>query len=97
MLTEPFSQQPPENPEDDMVVPNDTELPYTFKLSEVTAEQKQGGSVKIVDSKTFKISTAISAAVVEVEVGGLRELHVRSFLGSASFLADPVALSVAPD
>ena len=41
-----------------MVVPNDTELPYTFKLSEVTAEQKQGGSVKIVDSKTFKISTA---------------------------------------
>ncbi|KAL1664973.1 RmlC-like cupin domain-containing protein [Schizophyllum commune] len=66
---------PPENPEDDMVVPNDTELPYTFKLSEVPAEQKQGGSVKIVDSKTFKISTAISAAVVEVEVGGLRELH----------------------
>lgn len=80
-----------------MVVPNDTELPYTFKLSEVPAEQKQGGSVKIVDSKTFKISTAISAAVVEVEVGGLRELHVRSSLGSASFLADPVALSVAPD
>ncbi|KAL1746018.1 RmlC-like cupin domain-containing protein [Schizophyllum fasciatum] len=66
---------PPENPEDDMVVPNDTELPYTFKLSEIAAEQKQGGSVKVVDSKTFKVATAISAAVVEVEVGGMRELH----------------------
>lgn len=69
------SVPPPENVEEDMVVPNDTELPYTFKLSEVEATAKPGGSVKVVDSRTFKVATAISAAVVEVEVGGLRELH----------------------
>jgi oxalate decarboxylase len=34
-----------------------------------------GGRVKIVDSSTFKASTTIAAALVEVEPGGLRELH----------------------
>lgn len=34
-----------------------------------------GGSVRITDSSTFKISTQIAAALVELEPGGMRELH----------------------
>jgi oxalate decarboxylase len=33
------------------------------------------GEVRIIDSSTFKISTAISAAIVTVKPGGVRELH----------------------
>ncbi len=35
----------------------------------------QRGRVKIVDSKTFKVSKTIAATLVEVEPGGMRELH----------------------
>lgn len=31
-----------------------------------------GGSVKIIDSSTFKISTTIAAAEVTIEPGGMR-------------------------
>ncbi|KAJ8508295.1 hypothetical protein ONZ45_g9425 [Pleurotus djamor] len=65
----------PENINDDMVVPNDTPLPFTFPLSKVNATQKPGGSVKVVDSRTFNISKTIGAVEVEVNVGGMRELH----------------------
>ncbi len=34
-----------------------------------------GGSVRIVDSTNFPISKTIAAALVEVEPGGMRELH----------------------
>jgi oxalate decarboxylase len=34
-----------------------------------------GGRVRIVDSSTFPVSTTIAAALVEVDPGGLRELH----------------------
>jgi oxalate decarboxylase len=33
------------------------------------------GEVRIIDSSTFKISTAIAAAIVTVKPGGVRELH----------------------
>ena len=52
-------------------VPN----PYTFKLSQVQATQLSGGSVKIVDSHIFTVSTTIAAAEVSVEPGAMRELH----------------------
>ncbi|KAK7032547.1 hypothetical protein VNI00_012945 [Paramarasmius palmivorus] len=48
---------------------------YAFALSEVSPTPLAGGSVKIVDSTTFKISTTIAAAEVTVEPGALRELH----------------------
>ena len=35
----------------------------------------QGGTVRIVDSSVFKVSKTIAGALVEVEPGGLRELH----------------------
>jgi oxalate decarboxylase/phosphoglucose isomerase-like protein (cupin superfamily) len=63
---------PPEDVEEDMVVPNDTPNPYTFQFSKVKPEQKQAGTVKIVDTRTFNVSKTIAAAEVELEVGGLR-------------------------
>ncbi|KAF8637824.1 hypothetical protein AX16_010741 [Volvariella volvacea WC 439] len=44
-------------------------------LSQVPETQLPGGSVKIVDSSTFKVSVAIAAAEVTVEPGAVRELH----------------------
>ena len=38
-------------------------------------KSNKSGEVRIVDSSTFKISQAISAAIVTVKPGGLRELH----------------------
>lgn len=66
------AQPPPKDVEDDMVVPNDTPSPYTFQFSKVLPEKKPGGTVKIVDTRTFNVSKTISAAEVELEVGGLR-------------------------
>ena len=52
--------------------------PFIFKLSQVNATQLDGGSVKVVDSTTFPVSTAIAVAEVTVEPGAMRELHVSS-------------------
>ncbi|KAG5985547.1 hypothetical protein E4U52_001233 [Claviceps spartinae] len=49
--------------------------PFSFALSKMNATQFEGGSVKIVDSTTFKISKTIAAAEVTVEPGAMRELH----------------------
>jgi len=49
--------------------------PFSFALSQVKATQLQGGSVKVVDSTTFKASKTIAAALVTVEPGAMRELH----------------------
>jgi oxalate decarboxylase family bicupin protein len=49
--------------------------PFSFPLSKVNATKLSGGTVKIVDSTIFKISTRIAVADVTVEPGALRELH----------------------
>ncbi|KAF8221066.1 putative oxalate decarboxylase/oxidase [Tricholoma matsutake] len=69
------SSPPPEDIEKDMVIPNNTPNPYTFALSKVNATKTPGGSVKVVDSRTFHVAEKVSAVEVEVEVGGMRELH----------------------
>jgi oxalate decarboxylase len=38
-------------------------------------KRNKSGEVRIIDSTTFKISTAIAAAIVTVKPGGVRELH----------------------
>lgn len=48
---------------------------YSFKLSEVEPIISSGGKVQIADSSNFPISKTIAAALVEVEPGGIRELH----------------------
>lgn len=45
---------------------------YTFSMSTMNATQLSGGSVKVVDSTIFPISTTISAAEVTVEPGAIR-------------------------
>lgn len=52
-------------------VPN----PYTYKMSQITPRQLPGGTVKVVDSRNFTVSTTIAVAEVTVEPGGMRELH----------------------
>jgi oxalate decarboxylase/phosphoglucose isomerase-like protein (cupin superfamily) len=51
--------------------------PFSYPLSKVNATKLNGGTVKIVDSTTFKVSKRIAVADVTVEPGALRELHVR--------------------
>lgn len=63
---------PPDDANEDMVVPNNSPVPYTFNFSKVVREKMQGGTVKVVDSRTFTASEKIAAAEVELEVGGLR-------------------------
>ncbi|KAJ3486839.1 hypothetical protein NLI96_g3943 [Meripilus lineatus] len=55
--------------------------PYTYSFSKVAATQLSGGSAKVVDSTTFKISTEIAAAEVTVEPGAMREMHIPSPMG----------------
>jgi oxalate decarboxylase len=54
--------------------------PSPFDFSFQARQQKptkttKGGEVLIVDSSTFKVSTTLTAAIVTVHPGGMRELH----------------------
>ncbi|KAG6830601.1 hypothetical protein H0H92_015882 [Tricholoma furcatifolium] len=69
------SSPPPDDPTLDMVVPNNAPNPYTFPLSRAEAKKTSGGSVKVIDSRSFKVTDKISAAEVVVDIGGMRELH----------------------
>ena len=48
---------------------------FSHRLSDQEPVQTAGGHVRIVDSSNFRAATTIAAALVEVEPGGLRELH----------------------
>ena len=52
-------------------------VPQTFshRLLEQKPLKTNGGSVRIVDSTNFPVATTIAAALVEVEPGGMREMH----------------------
>ncbi|KAI0346207.1 oxalate decarboxylase [Trametopsis cervina] len=65
----PTSNVAPANPQGVATVP------FSFKFSEVAPTPLDGGSVRIIDSTTFKISTTIAAAEVVIQPGGMRELH----------------------
>ena len=68
---------PPPIAQDHVQAPAGTSpLPMSFPWSQIAATPLQGGSVKIVDSTAFNVSKTIAAALVTVDVGGLRELHV---------------------
>ncbi|TCZ81279.1 cupin domain-containing protein [Paenibacillus albiflavus] len=56
--------------------PNGT-VPLSFKHQLLAQKplRTPGGSVRIVDSSNFPISKTISAALVEIEPGAMRELH----------------------
>jgi len=48
---------------------------FTFKLLAQKPLVTPGGTVRIVDSSNFPISTTIAAALVEIKPGGMREMH----------------------
>ncbi len=49
--------------------------PFTHHLLAQEPVRTKGGSFRIVDSRTFKASKTMSAALIEIEPGGTRELH----------------------
>ncbi len=54
------------------------EVPNPFDyhlLAQPPDKQEKGGEVRIVDSKRFKASITVAAALVDLKPGGLRELH----------------------
>jgi len=51
------------------------ERSFSYHLSEQEPAKFSGGSVKIVDSTIFPAASTIAAALVQVEPGGMRELH----------------------
>ncbi|KAL8833817.1 MAG: hypothetical protein Q9170_004077 [Blastenia crenularia] len=72
--TEPSSTEP------DISNPNgklEGNSSYTYHLSqeEIVPAPGRGGTIAIVDSRNFPISTTVAAAVVTLEPGGLREMH----------------------
>ncbi|MET8909142.1 oxalate decarboxylase family bicupin [Micromonospora sp. NPDC004551] len=72
-----FPGQVPPPLEQDRVVSPTGDVPRTFKhrLHAQAPQRFPGGTVRIADSTNFAASTAICAAMVEIEPGGLRELH----------------------
>ena len=50
-------------------------LPLTFHMDSLTPIESEAGRVWIIDSKVFPAAKTISAAIVEIEPGGMRELH----------------------
>lgn len=52
-----------------------TPIPFSYRLLEQEPIRTKYGQVRIVDSSNFKASKTIAAALVEIEPGGMRELH----------------------
>ncbi len=50
-------------------------LSYSYRLSAQPPILAAGGQVRIVDSSNFPAASTIAAALVEIDPGGLRELH----------------------
>jgi oxalate decarboxylase len=69
-------QLPPPLAQDTVSAPNGP-VPQTFTHRMLAQEpiKLAGGQVRITDSSNFPVSKTIAAALVEVEPGGLRELH----------------------
>ncbi|MGI5241014.1 oxalate decarboxylase family bicupin [Dactylosporangium sp. CA-139066] len=72
-----FSGQVPPPLESDAVVSPTGDVPRTFKhrLLDQEPERFDGGHARVADSTNFAAADKISAALVEIEPGGLRELH----------------------
>ena len=48
---------------------------YTWRMHAQEPTKAPGGQVRITDSRNFTISERIAAALVEIEPGGMREMH----------------------
>ena len=52
-----------------------TPISYSYRLSQQQPLKVAGGQVRIVDSSNFPAASTIAAGLVEIEPGGLREMH----------------------
>jgi oxalate decarboxylase len=52
-----------------------TPISYSHRLSAQKPIEAAGGEVRIVDSRNFPAATTVAAALVDIEPGGMRELH----------------------
>jgi oxalate decarboxylase len=50
-------------------------LAYTWHMHAQEPTKAPGGQVRITDSRNFTVSETIAAALVEIEPGGMREMH----------------------
>lgn len=48
--------------------------PYVYASSRLAAKPYSGGTVKTIDSRNFPVTT-LSALIIEIQPGGLREMH----------------------
>jgi oxalate decarboxylase len=72
-----FPGEVPPALESDLVVSPTGDVPRTFKhrMHAQAPQRFSGGSVRVTDSTNFAAATTICAALVEIEPGGMRELH----------------------
>jgi oxalate decarboxylase len=72
-----FAAEVPPPLEQDAVSGPAGTVPQTFshRMLEEEPIKAQGGHVRIVDSRNFPASSTVAAALVEVQPGGLREMH----------------------
>ena len=49
-------------------------LPYVLLASKIEPTKYSGGTVKTIDSRNFPVTT-LSALIIEIEPGGMREMH----------------------
>jgi oxalate decarboxylase len=66
---------PPSRLDDAPEAVKEPPLSYTWHMMGQEPIKAPGGSVRITDSRNFTVSKTIAAARVEVEPGGIRELH----------------------
>ena len=72
-----FQGQVPPNLDSDRIVSPTGDVPRSFKHRMLAQEPAYfpGGRVRITDSTNFAASTTTAAALVEIDPGGMRELH----------------------
>ncbi|MGA8081206.1 MAG: cupin domain-containing protein [Candidatus Nitrosopolaris sp.] len=51
------------------------ERSFSYHISDLDPIKTSGGTVRIIDSTKFPAASTIAAGIVEVEPGGLREMH----------------------
>ena len=67
---------PPPLHQDAVTAPNGpVQQTFSYRLQAQEPVEAAGGRVRIIDSSNFPVSKTVAAALVEVDPGGLRELH----------------------
>lgn len=59
----------------DKVANPNGEKSFSYHISDLDPIKSSGGTVRIIDSTKFPAASTIAAGIVEVEPGGLREMH----------------------